>query len=106
MPLRTCLVCRKENEKKELLRFVLVNGEVELDLQAVKPGRGAYLCNTKRCLEDRSGKIRIRGILELGSRATKTERKKLLRQKNFIAEGGSKLGTVGLMKTADLVKNR
>jgi len=79
LPFRTCLVCRKESEKKELLRFVLENGEVVMDSKAVKPGRGAYLCNTKRCLEDRSGMARVKGILELGSRATKGERKKLLR---------------------------
>ena len=100
MPLRTCLVCRKAREKKDLFRFVLVNGEVEVDKKAIKPGRGAYLCNTKRCLEDRSGLAKVRGILELGSRATKGERKKLLRRPASTTLGMSDLGAM------DLVKNR
>lgn len=82
MPIRTCLVCRKEREKKELLRFVLESGEVVLDKKAIKPGRGAYLCNTKRCLEDKAGLSRVKGILELGSKSTKGERKKVLRRSN------------------------
>ncbi|RNC70366.1 MAG: DUF448 domain-containing protein [Desulfuromonadales bacterium] len=51
-PLRTCLGCRGEKTKRELLRYVLdPAGVVVPDLQAKLPGRGAYTCYRRGCVE-------------------------------------------------------
>lgn len=43
MPFRTCVLCRKESAKRELVRFVVgVGGALKVDLTQVENGRGAY----------------------------------------------------------------
>lgn len=38
--------------KKELVRVILTpEGSIELDLTGKKNGRGAYICNSAKCLE-------------------------------------------------------
>ncbi|MFN3567773.1 MAG: YlxR family protein [Caldimicrobium sp.] len=46
-PERTCVACRKKTLKKELFRFVAIDGIIILDEKGSLPGRGAYLC--KEC---------------------------------------------------------
>ncbi len=51
-PQRTCLGCRAEKGKDELLRYVLdPEGTVVPDLLAKLPGRGAYTCFCRDCVE-------------------------------------------------------
>ncbi|ABB31817.1 protein of unknown function DUF448 [Geobacter metallireducens RCH3] len=51
-PRRTCLGCRAERGKDELLRYVLdPEGTVVPDLLAKLPGRGAYTCFCRECVE-------------------------------------------------------
>lgn len=51
-PLRTCLGCREEKAKDELLRYVLdPEGSVVPDLLAKLPGRGSYTCFSRACIE-------------------------------------------------------
>lgn len=51
-PRRTCLGCRQEKSKAELLRFVVApDTTVVPDLLGKLPGRGAYTCFEKRCIE-------------------------------------------------------
>lgn len=51
-PLRQCLGCREMKPKRELIRVVRsAEGEVSLDFQGKKPGRGAYLCPNPDCLK-------------------------------------------------------
>jgi predicted RNA-binding protein YlxR (DUF448 family) len=51
-PLRTCVACRQVKAKRELVRLVRTpGGEIEIDATAKKPGRGAYICPTQKCLE-------------------------------------------------------
>lgn len=51
-PQRSCLGCREVKAKGELLRFVLdPEGEVVPDLASKLPGRGAYTCFSRGCLE-------------------------------------------------------
>ena len=46
IPMRTCIACREEKPKKEMLRIVRnAAGEIRLDLSGKLPGRGAYICN-------------------------------------------------------------
>lgn len=52
VPLRTCVGCRTQHGKKELVRVVRTpEGEVMLDATGKKSGRGAYLCARRECLE-------------------------------------------------------
>lgn len=51
-PIRTCVGCRKKNEKRLLIRFVADDmGHLKIDRKGNAPGRGAYLCLNKSCLE-------------------------------------------------------
>ena len=50
-PERTCIVCRTQREKKDLLRIVKSKeGINEVDLTGKKNGRGAYICKNEECL--------------------------------------------------------
>lgn len=52
IPLRLCLGCNEMKPKQELMRVVKNQaGEVRLDLTGKLPGRGAYVCRQKACLE-------------------------------------------------------
>jgi uncharacterized protein len=50
-PRRTCVACREEGTKDELVRLVRGAGGVEVDLSGRAPGRGAYLHRRPECLE-------------------------------------------------------
>ncbi|MCL5958233.1 MAG: YlxR family protein [Chloroflexi bacterium] len=50
IPQRTCVACRQEESKRELVRVVRTpEGAVKVDLTGKKSGRGAYLCRSKAC---------------------------------------------------------
>ncbi|WP_246559457.1 DUF448 domain-containing protein [Citrifermentans pelophilum] len=52
-PERSCLGCRSTKAKQDLLRFVLApDGTLIPDILAKLPGRGAYTCLKKGCLEE------------------------------------------------------
>lgn len=52
VPIRTCVSCRESSDKKQLIRIVRrTDGEVAIDTTGKMPGRGAYLCGSKRCLD-------------------------------------------------------
>lgn len=51
-PQRTCLGCRQVMDQDQLFRFVCSPaGEILADLKGRLPGRGAYLCNSRECIE-------------------------------------------------------
>ncbi len=50
-PTRTCVGCRQPASQGELLRFVLVDGEVVADPRRRLPGRGAWLHDRDECRE-------------------------------------------------------
>ncbi len=52
IPLRTCIACRQEKEKREMLRIVRnAQGQILLDFSGKLPGRGAYICNGEACIK-------------------------------------------------------
>ena len=52
VPLRSCVVCRTQRPKRELVRVVRTDtGGVEIDPTGKKSGRGAYLCRRRECWE-------------------------------------------------------
>ena len=57
-PIRTCLGCRRKLPKERLLRFVLRQGNVVLDVKKTGSGRAAYCCHDKTCLQGFSGQKR------------------------------------------------
>ncbi len=50
-PQRTCIGCRIKKNQNELVRFVDVDGEVQIDVEGKKKGRGCYLCKTTECID-------------------------------------------------------
>lgn len=49
-PLRTCIECHRSLPKRELVRIVRgSDGLIRVDQTGKVPGRGAYLCQNKRC---------------------------------------------------------
>ncbi|MCL2752372.1 MAG: YlxR family protein [Firmicutes bacterium] len=48
-PIRTCIVCRTEGEKKALVRIVRTADGAEIDKTGRAAGRGAYLCGNPEC---------------------------------------------------------
>ena len=49
-PTRTCVVCRTERQKRDLVRVVRApDGSVALDRTGKAAGRGAYLCADGSC---------------------------------------------------------
>ena len=52
IPQRTCIGCKNKKNKTELIRIVCnKEGEVSIDKNERKSGRGAYICDNKECLE-------------------------------------------------------
>lgn len=51
VPMRTCIACRTEKPKKELVRLVRTSdGSVSLDRTGKISGRGAYCCDDINCI--------------------------------------------------------
>ena len=51
-PLRSCILCRGKFEKSELLRIVKCGESFSIDETHKKEGRGAYICNKCKALDD------------------------------------------------------
>jgi len=50
-PFRMCIACRNRAEKAHLLRLVrTADGKIDIDPEQRKPGRGAYLCFSRSCV--------------------------------------------------------
>lgn len=50
IPQRTCIVCRRQKDKSELLRVVRKpDGSFEVDSDGRAAGRGAYICRQGDC---------------------------------------------------------
>ncbi len=52
IPIRSCIVCREQKDKSELLRIVLrPDGVAVVDKTGREPGRGAYVCKSRACID-------------------------------------------------------
>ena len=49
IPIRSCVVCRRRQEKRQLTRIVMVAEGIVRDLSGKLDGRGAYLCADATC---------------------------------------------------------
>jgi predicted RNA-binding protein YlxR (DUF448 family) len=65
-PTRTCVACRTERQKRDLVRIVRApDGNVMLDLSGRLPGRGAYLCADGSCWANAVRKRSIERALDV-----------------------------------------
>jgi len=52
IPLRKCVGCNEQKNKKELIRIVKnKDGEINVDFTGKAHGRGAYICPGESCLK-------------------------------------------------------
>lgn len=66
VPLRKCLGCEENKNKKELIRIVKTpENEVLIDLTGKINGRGAYICDNKECFKMAIKNNRISRNLEV-----------------------------------------
>lgn len=66
IPLRTCMGCNEKKPKKELVRIVKnKNGEIFIDRTGKADGRGAYICDSAKCLEKIIKSKRLEKVLEI-----------------------------------------
>jgi predicted RNA-binding protein YlxR (DUF448 family) len=69
VPMRTCVACREQQEKRRLTRLVYRPGEgLAVDQTGKQHGRGAYLCPKTACWE----KALTGQLLDRALRATLT----------------------------------
>jgi len=60
VPARMCVTCRQMKPKRELVRVVRApEGGVSVDPVGKKPGRGAYVCLDRACIEKARKQRRI-----------------------------------------------
>jgi len=50
IPQRSCVICRSKAEKKELMRFILLDAEIVFDRNSILRKRGYYVCDLNNCL--------------------------------------------------------
>ncbi len=88
-PIRTCIGCRCKYPQNTLIRLVCRTGE-DLEMEELKklPGRGAYVCRSKTCIEYAfRGRKRINTSLRVQlSESVITEFKQALLKKEIIAD--------------------
>ena len=52
LPQRSCVICRTQKKKNELLRIVRNKDNIiKIDEKGKESGRGAYICYNMNCLE-------------------------------------------------------
>lgn len=65
-PQRTCMGCNEKKDKNLLIRIVKnQNGEISIDRNGKKEGRGAYICDDEKCLEKLIKSKRLERIFEM-----------------------------------------
>ena len=90
VPIRTCIGCRGKFPQKTLIRFVCSTGNfLELDGFKRHPGRGAYICRSKACIEKAFKESkRINALLRVQlSKSVITEFEQVILDKEEIADG-------------------
>lgn len=74
-PLRTCLACGRETDKKDLVRVVRTpDGDVAVDATGKRNGRGAYVCAATECFEKAVRRNRFTSSLRVNLREDDVER--------------------------------
>ena len=65
MPQRTCVGCMEKKDKKALIRIVKnKENEISIDKTGKKEGRGIYICDNIKCLDNAIKTKRIERAFE------------------------------------------
>ncbi len=65
IPQRSCVICRTQKNKNELLRIVRnKENEIKIDKNGKESGRGAYICYNESCLEKAKKTKKLEKALE------------------------------------------
>ena len=65
IPMRMCVGCREMKEKRSLLRIVKnAEGAISFDRVGKAPGRGAYICKARECLDKAMKQRQLERALE------------------------------------------
>ena len=65
IPMRMCVGCREMKEKRTLLRIVKnAEGAISFDRVGKAPGRGAYICKARECLDKAMKQKQLERALE------------------------------------------
>ena len=65
IPMRMCVGCREMQEKRALLRIVKnAEGAISFDRVGKAPGRGAYICKARECLDKAMKQKQLERALE------------------------------------------
>ncbi len=65
IPMRMCVGCREMKEKRALLRIVKnAEGAISFDRVGKSPGRGAYICKARECLDKAMKQRQLERALE------------------------------------------
>ena len=87
MPQRTCVVCRRTQAKRDLIRIVrLAASGVVVDPTGKQSGRGAYLCPQRRCWERALRENRLEHALK--TELTQEEKRALREYAHGLRESG------------------
>ena len=63
--MRMCVGCREMKEKRSLLRIVKnAEGAISFDRVGKAPGRGAYICKARECLDKAMKQKQLERALE------------------------------------------
>jgi uncharacterized protein len=84
--IRTCLSCRRKGSKKSMIRMTLGDdGKILVDVRYTAPGRGAYVCRKRECLDAlaRGGMFgrafRRKGVVQTGPKDLTRLRREMTR---------------------------
>ena len=59
VPVRRCVGCMTSFPQKDIVRFVVSDGELKIDALGRMNGRGAYLCRSLECFDSAMKKKRL-----------------------------------------------
>lgn len=62
-PQRSCVVCRKKTDKRDLIRLVFAADSLRIDETGKMNGRGAYLCRKQECWESAASRSTLDNAL-------------------------------------------
>jgi len=108
-PQRTCVACRTQDERAELLRLVLdPDGNVAVDLRARLPGRGAWVHARAECLAHVEHEPKVLGralraevqAIDLAGTVRSLLRAALLDGLSLAAAGGALVGGADQLEAA------
>ncbi len=51
IPIRSCVICKTKDDRKNLIRFALIKNEIVFDLKRRIAARGYYVCDNNECIQ-------------------------------------------------------